>query len=86
MSESSGMEQGKVSVSTDWMDGLDGCSYGLVEGDDVMMSNWNATILGPPHVSQHVTSASLLIRDACTMSLLTWSWIAEQPRESHLQS
>ncbi|KAL7276356.1 E2 ubiquitin-conjugating protein mms2 [Rhizina undulata] len=29
--------------------GADGCSYGLVDGDDVMMSNWNATILGPPH-------------------------------------
>lgn len=42
---------------------LDGCSYGLVEGDDVMMSNWNATILGPPHVSQHITSASSPVRD-----------------------
>ncbi|KAI5801416.1 ubiquitin-conjugating enzyme/RWD-like protein [Peziza echinospora] len=29
--------------------GADGCSYGLVDGDDVMMSGWNATILGPPH-------------------------------------
>jgi ubiquitin-conjugating enzyme E2 variant len=29
--------------------GADGCSYGLTDGDDVMMSNWNATILGPPH-------------------------------------
>ncbi|KAF8454742.1 ubiquitin-conjugating enzyme/RWD-like protein [Terfezia claveryi] len=29
--------------------GADGCSYGLVDSDDVMMSNWNATILGPPH-------------------------------------
>lgn len=29
---------------------IDGCSYGLTDGDDVMMSNWNATILGPPHV------------------------------------
>lgn len=28
----------------------DGCSYGLVDSDDIMMSNWNATILGPPHV------------------------------------
>ena len=26
------------------------CSYGLAEGDDMLMSNWNGTILGPPHV------------------------------------
>jgi ubiquitin-conjugating enzyme E2 variant len=26
------------------------CSYGLAEGDDLLMSNWNGTILGPPHV------------------------------------
>ena len=31
--------------------GSEACSYGLVEGDDLMMSNWNGTILGPPHVS-----------------------------------
>lgn len=27
------------------------CSYGLSDGDDLLMSNWNGTILGPPHVS-----------------------------------
>jgi ubiquitin-conjugating enzyme E2 variant len=26
------------------------CSYGLADGEDLMMSNWNGTILGPPHV------------------------------------
>jgi hypothetical protein len=26
------------------------CSYGLEDGDDVMMSNWNGTIIGPGHV------------------------------------
>ena len=26
------------------------CSYGLADGNDLMMSNWNGTILGPPHV------------------------------------
>lgn len=26
------------------------CSYGLADGEDMMMSNWNGTILGPPHV------------------------------------
>jgi len=27
------------------------CSYGLEDGDDVLMSNWNGTIIGPGHVS-----------------------------------
>ena len=31
--------------------GLEACSYGLSDGDDLLMSNWNGTILGPPHVS-----------------------------------
>jgi hypothetical protein len=26
------------------------CSYGLEDGDDIMMSNWNGTIIGPGHV------------------------------------
>jgi ubiquitin-conjugating enzyme E2 variant len=29
------------------------CSYGLADGDDIMMTNWNGTILGPPHVLPH---------------------------------
>ncbi len=29
------------------------CSYGLKDGDDLLMSNWNGTILGPPHVRCH---------------------------------
>ena len=36
---------------------IEACSYGLSDGDDLLMSNWNGTILGPPHVrfphSQH---------------------------------
>ena len=28
------------------------CSYGLEDGDDIMMSNWNGTIIGPGHVSR----------------------------------
>lgn len=31
---------------------LEACSYGLSDGDDLLMSNWNGTILGPPHVRQ----------------------------------
>ena len=30
--------------------GAEACSYGLDEGDDLLMTNWNGTILGPPHV------------------------------------
>ena len=26
------------------------CSYGLEDGDDIMMSRWNGTIIGPGHV------------------------------------
>ena len=26
------------------------CSYGLEDGDDILMSNWNGTIIGPGHV------------------------------------
>ncbi|KAG7006656.1 hypothetical protein G7Y79_00013g034280 [Physcia stellaris] len=30
--------------------GAEACSYGLADGgDDLLMSNWNGTILGPPH-------------------------------------
>ena len=29
---------------------IEACSYGLSDGDDLLMSNWNGTILGPPHV------------------------------------
>lgn len=40
------------------------CSYGLVDGDDLLMSNWNGTILGPPHVRLPRPSHSLLVTDA----------------------
>jgi len=41
-----------VFLLSDWTLGLgDGsCSYGLADGDDIMMTHWNGTILGPPHV------------------------------------
>ncbi|KAF3144603.1 E2 ubiquitin-conjugating protein mms2 [Orbilia oligospora] len=29
--------------------GSDACSLGLDDGNDIMMTNWNGTILGPPH-------------------------------------
>lgn len=30
--------------------GAEACSYGLEDSEDLLMSNWNGTILGPPHV------------------------------------
>ncbi|CCE65045.1 hypothetical protein TPHA_0J02250 [Tetrapisispora phaffii CBS 4417] len=29
--------------------GPESCSYGLADSDDISMTNWNGTILGPPH-------------------------------------
>jgi len=39
-------EQSKLT----WILSSEACSYGLADGDDLLMSNWNGTILGPPHV------------------------------------
>ena len=33
--------------------GAEACSYGLEDPEDLLMSNWNGTILGPPHVRKH---------------------------------
>ena len=42
---------------------LEACSYGLSDGDDLMMWNWNGTILGPPHVrGLHLTSHTYLAK------------------------
>lgn len=38
------------------------CSYGLDEGDDISMTNWNGTILGPPHSVHENRIYSLKIR------------------------
>jgi hypothetical protein len=38
------------------------CSYGLAEGDDLLMSNWNGTILGPPHVCSHRMRCSIYLQ------------------------
>lgn len=29
--------------------GPESCSYGLADSDDITMTTWNGTILGPPH-------------------------------------
>ncbi|RYC53946.1 hypothetical protein CHU98_g12262, partial [Xylaria longipes] len=33
--------------------GAEACSYGLDNPEDLLMSDWNGTILGPPHVSTY---------------------------------
>lgn len=35
------------------------CSYGLEDGDDILMSNWTGTIIGPGHVRALNMSPSL---------------------------
>lgn len=46
---------GKMGPSTNTLFPMvaEACSYGLADGEDMMMSNWNGTILGPPHVCFH---------------------------------
>ncbi|KAK5108382.1 E2 ubiquitin-conjugating protein mms2 [Meristemomyces frigidus] len=41
--------------------GAEACSYGLDEGDDLLMTNWNGTILGPPHSNHENRIYSLKI-------------------------
>ncbi len=45
--------------------GAEACSYGLEDSDDLLMSNWNGTILGPPHVCFAPASAACLLCDRC---------------------
>ena len=35
------------------------CSYGLEDSDDILMSNWNGTVIGPGHVRTLPTSYTL---------------------------
>jgi ubiquitin-conjugating enzyme E2 variant len=39
--------------------GAEACSYGLEDPEDLLMSNWNGTILGPPHVRKHTTHPTI---------------------------
>ncbi|THX02124.1 UBC-like protein [Aureobasidium pullulans] len=41
---------------------VEACSYGLDDGDDLLMTNWNGTILGPPHSVHENRIYSLKIR------------------------
>ena len=54
------------------------CSYGLSDGDDLLMSNWNGTILGPPHVRPPVGRRPMY-------NILNLFVILERTREPHLQ-
>jgi hypothetical protein len=52
------------------------CSYGLEDGDDILMSKWNGTIIGPGHVSLF----------SCMVAGHPLIDMADRTRESHLQS
>lgn len=41
--------------------GPESCSYGLTDADDNTMTNWNGTILGPPHSNHENRIYSLAI-------------------------
>ena len=41
--------------------GPESCSYGLADNDDISMTNWNGTILGPPHSNHENRIYSLAI-------------------------
>jgi len=41
--------------------GAEGCSYGLQDRDDLLLTNWNATIFGPPHSTHENRIYSLKI-------------------------
>ncbi|CCH57991.1 hypothetical protein TBLA_0A01900 [Henningerozyma blattae CBS 6284] len=41
--------------------GPESCSYGLADGDDITMTRWNGTILGPPHSNHENRIYSLSI-------------------------
>ena len=50
------------------------CSYGLEDGDDIMMSKWNGTIIGPGHVrlciQPHIPHLTYLFLDRARKSHL----------------
>lgn len=41
--------------------GPESCSYGLADSDDISMTTWNGTILGPPHSNHENRIYSLSI-------------------------
>ncbi|CAG99903.1 Mms2 [Kluyveromyces lactis] len=41
--------------------GPESCSYGLSDSDDITMTKWNGTILGPPHSNHENRIYSVLI-------------------------
>lgn len=41
--------------------GPESCSYGLADSDDISMTKWNGTILGPPHSNHENRIYSLSI-------------------------
>ncbi|AET37977.1 E2 ubiquitin-conjugating protein MMS2 Ecym_2230 [Eremothecium cymbalariae DBVPG len=42
--------------------GPESCSYGLANGEDITMTTWNGTILGPPHSNHENRIYSVVIK------------------------
>lgn len=73
------------------------CSYGLMDSDDMMMSDWNGTIVGPGHVcaSEYIAYWSIHLLDSSILMLYHLSsrglfgsflTFTDRPWEPHLQS
>lgn len=49
--------------------GAEACSYGLEDSEDLLMSNWNGTILGPPHVGPFIPFPMFLLSSGTDLGL-----------------
>jgi hypothetical protein len=50
------------------------CSYGLADGDDILMEKWNGTIIGPGHVNSLLHLPPLILDPAQGVELReNWS-------------
>lgn len=70
-------------------DAAEACSYGLDNPDDLLMSDWNGTILGPPHVSTRPDNSmtAVVVISICAFSFTSTDIVGnnvERPREPHL--
>lgn len=58
------------------------CSYGLDDPEDLLMSNWNGTILGPPHVRKRRFSS----KNTKDFKMLSLTLMAQSVHENRIYS